>query len=276
MPSSSDRRELEDELDENDDLGSPRAGPMDVPRAVADLAGSVLTTSDVSAQQLAIRVAELEARLARASADGPVDPDGAGETIRELSERAKILEAQLEAARVRESELLGNTVHSDALLADVGVRLTMFGQAADRVDELEHQHAEALVQMEALTRSEADARADVEKVGARLAEIEREHAEAIARVEAASEAEANARAEVDKLGSRVAELEGEATAAGSRVADLEREHADALARLASLTESEANARAEFENVAPRGADLERQLAESLAKEQVGVAQLEAG
>src|SRR6266480_3979271 len=117
MPSSSDRRELEVELDENADLGSPRAGPMDVPRAVADVAGPVPPTSEVSAQQLAIRVAELEARLARASDDGLVDPAGAAETIRELSERAKILEARLEAARVRESELLGSTVHSDTLLA---------------------------------------------------------------------------------------------------------------------------------------------------------------
>jgi len=149
MPSSSDRRELEVELNEDADLESPRAGPVGIPRAVADLAGPGSQTSDMSAQQLAIRVAELEARLARASDDGQIDPAGAADTIRDLSERAKILEARLEAARVREDELLGHTIHSDALLADVGNRLALFGQAADRAEALEREHADALARLEA-------------------------------------------------------------------------------------------------------------------------------
>ena len=120
--------------------------------------------SDDQAQGLAVRVAELEARLARAVESGETDTAPVSEQLRETQERAQILEAQLEAARVREDELVGHTVRADATVADVGARLAESGTAADRVEGLEAELAEARSRLETVTESEASARAEIDRL----------------------------------------------------------------------------------------------------------------
>nr|MBA3691692.1 hypothetical protein [Actinomycetota bacterium] len=256
MPRSSDRRRIEIELEARlSDLRSAQAelaeaqqetqtlkgrieeleaalegrGSRD-PRPDLDVSDQVPVALDADGQQLAIRVAELEARLTRASEAGEADPTGAPEQIHELSQRALILEAQLEAARIREEELVRHAVHADTLMADVGVRLAQFGSAADRAETLETRLADALTRLDSLTESEASARAQVETVGSRVVDLERELADAVGREEShTSELEAATR-QAEELKESLAVTQLERDGARSELVRLMEVEQEAAAR----------------------------------------------
>jgi chromosome segregation ATPase len=288
MPRSSDRRRIEIELEaRHTDLLSARAelaeaqqeaqalktrveqleaalngrGPQ-VPGQEAALPEGDPRASGADAQQLAIRVAELEARLTRASDENEADPAGAAGQLRELSERALILEAQLDAARIREEELVGHTVHADSLLADAGLRLAQFGGAADRVADLERELAEAVAREEdhgseletaqhqaealkeslAVTQLERDgARSELvrlmeaeQDLTARATQFEAEIQQAAEDAQLALDSIHEAEQARERAESRAAELETQLETASSRLREIEEAQGPLQARLEEL------------------------------------------
>jgi chromosome segregation ATPase len=287
MARSSDRRRIEIELEaRHSDLLSARAELADAQREaqalkarveeleaadgartqVQGLEGTLAERDpqalDADTQQLAIRVAELEARLTRASDEGEAGSADAAEQLRELTERALILEAQLDAARIREEELVGHAVRADALLADVGVRLAQFGGAADRVADLERELAEAVSREEG-HRSEVEvlehqteglkeqlAVTQLERDGARselvrLMEVEQELTARVTQFEAEiQQAAEDAQQALDSIHeaeqareraeSRAAELEAHLEAASGKLREVEEAQGPLQARLEEL------------------------------------------
>ncbi len=219
--------------------------------------------------QLARRVAELEA--ARAGGEGAGrDADAAAAQARELAERIQSLELQLEAARIREDELTTRTVHTDGLLADLGLRLADLGAQAELAERLgldvERLREESAFALSAARDDAMAARSELEEVrvdlGAALEAAEGTLAELGEAHRAAVERMESAEVRADEAETRAAAFEEELLDATRILRSLEQVYTairDRVDGSAEISATDSQASGQSAGVTPIQAELQGQL-----------------